>query len=68
MAVDYIKRTETLTIECEYCGNPEEYNGSFPECIEQSKDEGWLIFKDGFQYVHFCGSLCYNEYHNQEKG
>jgi hypothetical protein len=66
MTVDYIKRTETLTIECDQCGDVEEYHGSFPDCIEQAKDHEWVIYKDGFQFVHFCDSECRYEFNNQE--
>ncbi len=65
MTTDYIKRDETLTIECDHCGHIDEFNGSFPACIEQAKDHDWIIFKEGFQFTHFCDSDCRYEFDNQ---
>jgi len=62
MTVDYIRRTETLSIECDHCGSIDTFEGSFPECVEQAKDHAWIIFKDGFNFVHFCDSECRNDF------
>ncbi len=67
MAIDYIRRTESMEIECDNCGILIDFAGSFPECIEQAQKAGWIILKDGFNFVHFCDKECEYEFNNPEK-
>lgn len=46
------------TITCDTCGDEENLNGSFQQCIADAKDSGWKSHKDGNdEWVHTC-PLC----------
>jgi hypothetical protein len=58
MTIDYQKKDETMDMECDTCGTNEVFDGDFDECIAEAKDEGWIVRKDGDEWVHYCDVGC----------
>lgn len=54
----YNNDTHELEIECEECGHTDAYVGTFEECIEEAKHDGWIVTKEGYEWLHYCGENC----------
>lgn len=55
--IDYSNDESTMVMECDGydCDKDLEMYGDFVECIQEAKDNGWKIFKDGFdEWTHLC--------------
>ena len=54
--LDYNNFDEEMLITCDGddCAEVLEFNGTFTECIEQMKEEGWHSFKDVGEWEHYC--------------
>jgi len=58
MTIDYISRTENMTMECDICQETAEFEGTFKECIELAKQAGWIISFHNDEFYHFCSNEC----------
>lgn len=60
MAIDYSPSDQSMTIECDNCGELAVFYGNFHECIAQAKADDWIIFKDSDvdEFVHFDKPEC----------
>lgn len=56
---------ENGEVVCDFCEAENSYDGSFQECIDQIKEDGWLIRKIEDEWVHFCSKECYENYKDQ---
>ncbi len=43
-----------MEMECDSCGESVEFDGDWQECINQAKDLGWWIYKEGQYWEHYC--------------
>ena len=60
--IDY--RSGFLEIECDVCGEQQEYEAdTFVEGLQESKQEGWIHKKiDDDTWLHFCSDECEKKY------
>lgn len=54
MAVTYDKTMETMEMECDYCGEMIELEGTKEDCIYDARQTGWKFTKDGDERVATC--------------
>lgn len=52
--IEYNNDLEEMCIDCDNCGNYINLDGPWQDCIDQAKDEGWRIVKNGDVWEHFC--------------
>lgn len=45
---------DTFEISCDDCGESEEIEGDFQDCISFLKENNWLITKEDGKWEHFC--------------
>lgn len=57
--IDYDNTFETMVIDCENCNISGEFDGSWQDCIDEAKLEGWRFRKNGSDWEHYC-SECKN--------
>ena len=57
---DYTNDLESGEMICDYCDTTREYDGSFTECIEEAKEDGWIIKKKKDEWFNFCDVDCLN--------
>ena len=55
--VEYDNDFDQMELTCDGCGDSESFDGSWQECIDEAKENGWRIFKSGGDWHHYC-SLC----------
>lgn len=57
MALDYFNDDRSMIMACDQCQDESTFYGAFKECIEEAKQEGWLITKNVAvlgEYTHTC--------------
>lgn len=59
--IDYIDRSSRMTIECDTCGETDEFGGDFTGCIDDAKRAGWFVVSKFDQYHHYCSEECRGE-------
>lgn len=53
--IDYNNLLAQMNIVCEFCDNEDEYDGSFDDCFEHFKEEGWKTYKNEYDaWIHKC--------------
>lgn len=52
--IHYDNQNEEGVIECDGCGETEQFNGDFADVVEQAKAVGWLCAKVGTFWEHYC--------------
>ena len=45
---------EAFEITCDECGECEEIDGDFNECIDWTKENGWKTVKEGRDWCNYC--------------
>ena len=50
-----------IQIECDQCGNCDNYPGTKKEAMEYFRVMGWIVSKG----KHFCNEECKEEYQNE---
>ena len=58
MTIDYSKRDEEMILDCDICVNTEGFHGTWQDCINQAKREGWRLKKHEGEWYHFCCDEC----------
>ncbi len=58
MTQEYINKAEQMTLSCDICTNQDEYDGTFQDCINQAKRDGWRFKKHLGEWFHFCSDGC----------
>ncbi|GAF95204.1 unnamed protein product [marine sediment metagenome] len=58
MGTRYIKQEKKMEFTCDACPSSDEYKGSWRKCINQAKNGGWKITKDGDNWHHACDDDC----------
>lgn len=59
--IDFNNQDEIMWMECDgtKCGEYLELFGSWNDCIQEAKDEGWRIFNNAGDWEHYCPH-CWN--------
>lgn len=52
--IDYNQRDLCMHMNCDSCSENDTFFGDFQECIDESKLGGWVITKEGEEWVHTC--------------
>ncbi|MFA5999348.1 MAG: hypothetical protein WC783_00005 [Candidatus Paceibacterota bacterium] len=53
--IEYNNRKEEGTITCDTCGECAYFEGSFQDCIDEAKSDGWRIYMDECnEWMHEC--------------
>lgn len=52
--ITYDNSNRSMEMGCDTCGEFSNFYGSFQECIAESKEEGWMIFKNNLEWEHYC--------------
>lgn len=58
---DYDSNEGTMYLTCDTCGEEADYYGTWQDCIDQAKYNGWIIkpSKDGSNtWSHYCCQEC----------
>lgn len=51
-----------VVFECDTCGEIiETHTDDFMDALSFAKGEGWIVSKDGDDWVHFCNRNCFDE-------
>lgn len=58
MSLEYINKAEHMHIECDICPSEDEFAGTFEDCIDQAKGDGWKIRYHQGEWYHFCPDGC----------
>jgi hypothetical protein len=58
MTQKYINKAEHMTLNCDICINEDEFDGTFQDCIDQAKRDGWSFKKHEGEWYHFCSAKC----------
>jgi hypothetical protein len=56
--INYIKEAQTMELTCDICPASVEYDGTWQECIEQAKIDGWKFVKKSDDWYHGCSVEC----------
>jgi len=66
--IDYDNEFYSMDMECDECGNNDTFDGPWQECIEEAKENEWIIFDrwiifedDDGDWVHYCSMECRNK-------
>jgi len=51
---DYQFDESTFSVECDDCGENEEVEGTFQDCLDFMKNNGWRTKKDGNDWLNYC--------------
>jgi hypothetical protein len=56
MSIDYFSEDRAMIMSCDKCGDESTFYGAFKPCIEEAKEEGWLITRepDTDCWMHVC--------------
>lgn len=59
-----------MTLTCDNCSDDSEFYGSWDECIEEAKENGWVIIPPDYRkrnaFYHFCSGMCFCERKREE--
>lgn len=58
MTQEYINKSEHMTLDCDICPNQDEFDGTFQDCIDQARRDGWRFKKHLGEWFHFCSDDC----------
>lgn len=62
---DYQFDESTFSVECDDCGESEEIDGQFDDCVDFMRENGWKSFKDeDGDWVNLC-NVCKLKPENQ---
>lgn len=54
----YINDAEHMHLTCDSCPTKDEFDGTFENCIDMAKQDGWRFkYHDG-EWYHFCSGGC----------
>lgn len=52
-----------ITVTCDSCGESETHNAKpYKELNDELKQSGWVVVKDGDEWLDFCNKDCEEEY------
>lgn len=56
MSIDYFNEDRAMVMKCDKCEDESTFYGAFKACIEEAKDEGWLISREPQtnDWTHTC--------------
>lgn len=58
MANYYNNHSREMEVECDQCGEESVYFGEYMDCIDDAKEDGWVIYKEGRTWIHLCSEEC----------
>jgi Fe2+ or Zn2+ uptake regulation protein len=58
MTIDYINKSDHMTMECDICGTVDEFDGTWQDCMNIAKRDGWKIKMHNDEWYHFCCDKC----------
>ncbi len=58
---EYINEEYKMEMMCDFCDECSEFIGTYEECIKESKQEGWKIYKQKEDWIHKCPLCVYND-------
>ena len=56
--INYIKETQTMELACDICPESEEYDGTWTQCIDQARSDGWKFVHKMNDWFHGCSDEC----------
>lgn len=55
----------SMDIECDECGDQDSTSGSFKDCMDEFKSQGWISIPPQYRcdsWLHFCCPECKQKY------
>ena len=59
--INYIKKDRLMELTCDICPESAEYEGTWQECIDLAKADGWKFVKKPDDWYHGCCVECRNK-------
>ena len=56
--IDYDNKNSLMLITCDTCGEEIELTGDYKFCIQEAKDQNWIIIKKKGEFHHYCSEDC----------
>ncbi len=65
--IEYDNKNKVMDITCEVCDNTDTFYGTWQECFDEAKQNGWSAHKDGDLWKHCCGQVCRDSFYAERR-